>query len=259
MKNFLLLFVCLGLFACGPAASSEAGEKTASAQAIELPAPRQWLLVLAEDWDASAGQLYGYQAQGDEWEVAWGPLPVVVGRKGLAWGRGEVPIQGLPGPVKREGDRKSPAGVFALGEAFGYAPADSAAWLAWPYLPITAGTMCIEDTASAAYNQLVDESTTAGDWTSTDHMQREDHLYQWGVFVHHNYPEPQPGAGSCIFLHLWRDQASAGTAGCTAMSQETMLQLLRWLDPAQSPQLIQLPLSAYEAYSARHPLPPLSR
>src|SRR5262249_47021952 len=38
------------------------------------------------------------------------------------------------------------------------------------------------------------------------------------------------GAGSCIFLHVWRDAASP-TVGCTAMAKPALAELLAWLDP----------------------------
>ncbi|MEJ2489338.1 MAG: hypothetical protein P8Y50_06050 [Sulfurovaceae bacterium] len=46
-----------------------------------------------------------------------------------------------------------------------------------------------------------------------------------------------PLKGSCIFLHI----KSIPTMGCTAMSEEAMLELLKWLDPAKAPILIQAP------------------
>jgi hypothetical protein len=47
-------------------------------------------------------------------------VAVLLGGGGLAWGRGLHP-DGADGAVKREGDRRAPPGVFALGSGFGYA------------------------------------------------------------------------------------------------------------------------------------------
>jgi D-alanyl-D-alanine dipeptidase len=103
----------------------------------------------------------------------------------------------------------------------------------------------VDDPASRYYNQVVDEARLPDggtkDWASSEEMLRADGVYDWGVFVGHNHPKPVGGAearGSCIFLHRWSGPR-AGTAGCTAMSPATLHNLLRWLDPAAEPVLVQ--------------------
>ena len=92
------------------------------------------------------------------------------------------------------------------------------------------------------------------DWHSSEQMRRDDVLYQWGVVVEHN-PAAIPGAGSCIFLHIWRNSA-APTAGCTAMAESDLVRLLRWLDPAQHPILVQMPGEVYQSIRTKYDLPP---
>jgi L,D-peptidoglycan transpeptidase YkuD (ErfK/YbiS/YcfS/YnhG family) len=41
-----------------------------------------------------------------------------------------------------------------------------------------------------------------------------------------------PGAGSAIFLHV---STGGPTAGCISLPVGELLQVLRWLDPAQHP------------------------
>jgi L,D-peptidoglycan transpeptidase YkuD (ErfK/YbiS/YcfS/YnhG family) len=77
-------------------------------------------------------------------------------------------------------------------------------------------------------------------------MLREDQRYAVGAVVGHNTEHPEPGAGSCIFLHVWESEA-APTAGCTAMSLANMRELAAWLDADAQPLLVQLPLVAHEA------------
>jgi len=60
-----------------------------------------------------------------------------------------------------------------------------------------------------------------------------------GLVIAHN-PQRTPGAGSCIFLHLWMN-GSEGTAGCTALHRADLMELLRWLDVAKHPVLVQMP------------------
>ena len=85
-------------------------------------------------------------------------------------------------------------------------------------------------------------------------MRREDDLYRLVVWVGHNDAPVAPGGGSCIFLHL-RSGPDATTAGCTAFEPEPMERLLRWLDPAARPVLVQLPEAEHRARAAEWGLP----
>ena len=84
-------------------------------------------------------------------------------------------------------------------------------------------------------------------------MRRSDDLYKWGIVVEHNRTA-MPGAGSCIFLHVWKGPASP-TAGCTAMPENELVKLLRWLDPAAHPILVQMPRAKYSAVQSKLALP----
>lgn len=266
IRTILSLFLLFALFqSCDFSTQNEqeAAESAEITQDIpeedaEPPTPlhRQLLVSLTPDWNAVNGTLYPYQWQDGMWVLAQAPIPMVVGKKGMAWGRGIEDYRHLRGPIKKEGDKKSPAGVFQLGTAFGYADADNASFVKAKYTHVRETTMCIEDGESAHYNQIVDEASTQADWSSTDHMLRKDDLYEWGMFVLHNQPEPAVGDGSCIFLHVWR-QNDSGTAGCTAMDKEKMRDLLSWIDPEQSPLMIQVPGLVYEQFRGEYNLPAL--
>jgi len=69
--------------------------------------------------------------------------------------------------------------------------------------------------------------------------------YRWLIVVDYNRRDPRPGAGSCIFLHIWKSP-DKGTAGCTAMPEEDLLTILRWLQNEKNPLLVQLPRAEYE-------------
>ena len=149
-----------------------------------------------------------------------------------------------------------PAGVFRLGPAFGYAPADDARWIKLKYVPLTEQSEGIDDPRSRYYNRLVERSHVAQvDWRSSEQMRRKDDLYKWGLIVDHN-PAAVPGAGSCIFIHVWRN-SSAATVGCTAMPEADLINLLKWLDPAARPVLVQMPRQEYESLRPRLNLPSL--
>ncbi|MPZ20191.1 MAG: hypothetical protein GEV06_20080 [Luteitalea sp.] len=228
-----------------------------AAQAIDVPwkGARQLVLVTTADWDADHGVMRTFVRTKRGWQAAAAAVPVTIGRSGSAWGAGLHPDR--PGPVKREGDGRSPAGVFRIGEAFGYA--DSAR-TALPYAPMHASHYCMDVTASPLYNRIVDarevgEAAIAG---STEPMRRDlhvdgDQLYKHGFVIEHN-ADARAGAGSCIFAHLWRT-AGAPTVGCTAMAEPAMLDLLAWLRPEEHPIFVLLPEREYTRLQAEWQLP----
>jgi D-alanyl-D-alanine dipeptidase len=220
-----------------------------------LAASRQCLVVTAADWESKTGVLRAFErAPGSDWKEVGDTVPVVLGKKGLAWGIGFLPLPLAEGPRKKEGDNKAPAGIFRLGPAFGYAAGDRARWIKLPYLHLTKSVEGVDDPRSRYYNQLVDRSKIARvDWQTSEKMLRSDELYKWGLVVAHN-SSARPGGGSCIFMHIWRN-SSAATAGCTAMPEQNLVNVLRWLDPGARPILIQMPLAAYEASRAKFRLP----
>ena len=128
-------------------------------------------------------------------------------------------------------------------------------WVRLPYLGLSKRIEGIDDPRSRYYNKLVDRSKVAKiDWRSSEQMRRDDVRYKWGVVVDHNQAAI-PGAGSCIFLHVWQSPSTA-TAGCTAMRESDLLAQLHWLDPAHHPVLVQMPRAAYRSIQRKYGLPP---
>lgn len=222
---------------------------------------RQLLVVTTADWNAINGALRRYERNttASQWQAAGSAIPIVVGRSGLAWGRGlhgdaETLAQSKD-PRKREGDGKSPAGVFRLSSAFGYAASNPRIKL--PYRQARQATQCVDDAQSSLYNQMVErDRIKKPDWKSHEDMRRKDEQYRWGVFVEHNSgAQRQPSGGSCIFLHIWAGANSSGTAGCTAMEAALMEEVLYWLDPKQQPVLVQLTTPDYVRLKGKWLLP----
>lgn len=215
---------------------------------------RQMVVVVTPDWGSTSGTLLRFERADSTraWVRVGEPVDVVVGRAGLGWGRG-LHTAPVAGPRKAEGDGRAPAGVFALTDAFGYSPSDSAA-TGLPYLHATPDLECVDDHESAHYNRLVDRSRVVPDWNSHEEMRRRDVLYRRGVVVAHNDTPTVPGGGSCIFLHVWRGPAST-TSGCTAMAEPALAEVMRWLDAGAAPVLVQLPFREYRRLQGDWSLP----
>lgn len=221
----------------------------------QLPAEaRQLVVVTTPAWSSTAGEMRRYIREDahEPWSPDGSRVPVVVGHAGLGWAGDTLGTR--RDPRKREGDGRAPAGVFPLDTAFGFASVSDNASAALPYREITPGTECVDDTASAHYNTIVDRRTVrAVDWTSAERM-REIGQYRMGVVVGYNARPPRRGRGSCIFLHIWAGPRSP-TVGCTALAEPEMDALLRWLDPARRPLLVQLPVREYARLRSRWRLP----
>jgi L,D-peptidoglycan transpeptidase YkuD (ErfK/YbiS/YcfS/YnhG family) len=207
---------------------------------------RQLVLSVAPTWNAPRTQVRLYERDSAEasWHAAAEGVNAVLGRSGLGWGRGLHPDKGLPkGPQKQEGDGRSPAGVFLLREATGYA-ASPPAGTRLPYRQATDALKCVDDPRSTHYNRLLLEDEVAKDWSSAEDLRPKNEQYRLVVWVGHNDDPPVPKGGSCIFLHVWAGPARP-TVGCTAFDADTMERILTWLDPAARPVLVQLPSDAY--------------
>lgn len=224
---------------------------TSSCDADDPLSPHlQMLVVTSLGWEETQGTLQCFERkQGHEAWSAVGTLKqVCLGRSGMAWGIGLYPLSDQLSSdhtslAKVEGDLKSPAGIFSLGSAFGFAPYSAMTHLKVDYLELNACIEAVDDPQSQCYNCLVDTREVTVDWKSAEKMHADPH-YAIGLVVHHNFPHIEPGKGSAIFLHKWYHDRE-GTSGCTSMSQEHLEEILCWLDKDKNPVLVQLPDRVY--------------
>lgn len=219
-----------------------------------IPADAHALITgVIADWDATTVTLRRWHRGDHGWIADGAPWQGVIG-KGAAWGRGlhgDGAPAGRDGAVKREGDRRSPAGAFALRGVYGYAgkpPAHTAV----PYTQVSKTWECVDDPASTHYTQIVDRSHTTVDWSSSERMRRKDALYTWVIDIAHNRAA-HAGDGSCIFFHVWRN-ARAPTVGCTAMPEARLAALIGELAPGDV--YVLLPSAEYAALAPSWGLPP---
>lgn len=224
MKNILLFLLSLHLYA-------------------DIPIPtdtKQLLVVSADDFNSSKADLQAYEKEQGIWTEIFDNISVNIGRSGLAWGKGLIAFSSSPhDPVKKEGDGKSPAGLFSLKSFFGYEKRS----FNFAYLQVSSSTLCIDESASTLYNHVIQREDPS-EFKSFEYMRREDDLYKLGIIVGHNQEGLKRG-GSCIFIHIQKED-DASTAGCTAMKEEELLRLMKWLDKSKKPLLLQLPQTYLE-------------
>lgn len=198
---------------------------------ILLYAGEQIILVVADGFNSSKATLSCFE----DGKKVFDSFEVNIGKNGLAWGLGKnTLIQEQSEPLKYEGDKKAPIGIFQLGSIFGYEKESN---FKMPYLHATKELICVDDSNSDLYNQIITMPSVKP--KSFEYMKRDDKQYELGIVVAHNQSNIKQ-RGSCIFLHVEKAE-DAPTAGCTSMSLENIKNIVNWLDESKNPTLIQVP------------------
>jgi len=184
------------------------------------------IVVTTPDMNSPRATLETFERAGPQslWRPTGGLRDAVVGLKGLAWGTRFTHLAQPGEPIKQEGDRRSPAGIYAIGAPFGRDPSDEPG-----YMQLAVDQhMCVEDATSPLYGQIVAKSAIPQS-LKVDQMAAEP-LYRTGIVV--DYPPDRAArAGSCIFVHVWR-KPGKGTAGCVAMEEVNVTALRGWASAA---------------------------
>ena len=235
MKKITLITLSLLLFTACSTLTNSSSTHTSN---ITIPKESSQLLVVTtDDWSSKDGTLQRYEKTNKHWKKIGEPIAIVLGRNGLGWGKGLHTTPKDAKYIKKEGDGKAPAGLFSLNNGFGYAPTNFK--IDFPYATYKTTDHCVDDSSSKWYNKIIDATKVAKDYKSFEHMKLENNLYKYGITVNHN-PNQIAQAGSCIFIHI-KSPSAKGTAGCTAMQEEEIVTVLKWLKGEEKPLLLQLP------------------
>ncbi|MFB3926850.1 MAG: L,D-transpeptidase [Syntrophales bacterium] len=181
----------------------------------------QVLIVSSNRPESFTARTYAFEKKNGSWRLVLTPAPSVIGAKGFA-----------PPGMKKEGDGKTPSGIFPLGAAFGY---EKSVATQMPYRQAAQDDVWVDDARSGDYNRWVKKGETKA--ASFERMLRDDNLYKYGVVIEYNTNPVISGRGSAIFFHVWKS-GEEPTSGCVAMSESDILKILRWLNPAAKPLVI---------------------
>jgi L,D-peptidoglycan transpeptidase YkuD (ErfK/YbiS/YcfS/YnhG family) len=205
----------------------------------------QLLLGIAPTWDSMHGRLQLFErAPGGKWKSTSPSFPVLFGKSGVAWGIG-LAGQKEPGLHKTERDGRAPAGVFEIGEVFGYDP-NLPPGGDYPYHQVTEADVWSDDPRSPNYNRhiVIDPKNPPENYTH-EKMRSGDFAYRWLIEIRHNSDPPVPGAGSAIFFHIRRG-INRPTTGCTTMAEPDLVRIISWLRAARHPCYVLLPAAEFE-------------
>ena len=175
--------------------------------------------MIGDGYGQTTATFTAYERDGAGWKQVFGPWTANVGGSGFA-----------PPDAKREGDGRTPSGSYPFDFFFGV---QANPGVRFPWRDVV-GTQIVwdDDSSSPRYNEWVD--TTTGDAGVGPEPMYNTPAYNYGAVIAYNAGRT-PGIGSAIFLHV---STGGSTAGCVALPQGQLLDVLRWLDPSQQPRII---------------------
>ena len=178
---------------------------------------RQLITVRAPSHSATSATLRVYRVSGRRRILVFGPWTARVGYNGVA-----RPDR------KREGDGKTPSGRFGFSFFFGVQPKLA---FAFPFRHAYSYDYWDDDPASPRYNEWVNmHRHRAG---ANPEPMHQVPAYDYAAVIAYNIARV-PGRGSAIFLHVGTGSA---TAGCVSLPRSELIKVLRWLRPADHPQI----------------------
>lgn len=140
----------------------------------------------------------------------------------------------IAGSDKREGDNKSPLGVWPMREVW-YRPDvyPEGPGTALPVRATRPEDGWCDAPGDPNYNRPVSLPYPA----SAERMWRDDAVYDLVVILGHNDDPPVPGLGSAIFMHLARD-GYPGTEGCVALARADLEAVLAAARPGDAVEIV---------------------
>ncbi len=186
------------------------------AAAVRPAAPSdadQVLVVSAAAQGTSRAMLTGYGWVDGRWVVEIGPVTANLGGNGFT-------------VTPHEADGFTPAGEYSVTTIFG-AAADPGTSFA--YRRATSDDHWVDDPTSAVYNTW-QIGPSGGRWRSAETLSG----YEYAIAFDFNQQPVVPDANSAIFLH----EGGGATPGCIVVGRSTLVDIMRWLDPAARPRIV---------------------
>jgi len=122
---------------------------------------------------------------------------------------------------KIEGDKKTPSGLFSLGNVYFRKDKNLEPITKLKVIPIKKTMGWCNDIKNIKYNKIIRISKKI----KYEKMYRSDFKYDYVIPVEYNTKNIKPGKGSAIFLHITKNYKP--TIGCIAINKKDFLILLR--------------------------------
>ena len=124
---------------------------------------------------------------------------------------------------KKEGDKKTPAGIFSLGKIFYRKDKIENLKTKRKKVIIKKNMAWCDDPENKSYNKLIVTNDK-----SKEKLFRKDNLYDIIIVINYNIRPVKKNKGSAIFIHLARKNYS-GTMGCIALNKKDLIEILKSL------------------------------
>jgi D-alanyl-D-alanine dipeptidase/L,D-peptidoglycan transpeptidase YkuD (ErfK/YbiS/YcfS/YnhG family) len=158
----------------------------------------------------SAAVIRAYRKIGDDWTLRF-ETAGYLGKNGVS-------------SDKREGDGKTPSGVYTFGRAFGVSDDPGSVM---PYTKVTENDVWVDDPKSARYNQWAGKNDPGADWKSAERLIEFPKAYKYAIAINYHTDPAVPGMGSAIFLHC---STGGPTDGCVSAPEAAMIFFLSFID-----------------------------
>ena len=171
----------------------------AVALAQSCPAPladaRRLVLVTAETMNDAAAtmRLYERASAQDDWRALGAAEPAMIGRAGMGWSQFFIQLARRGEPIKVEGDKRAPAGIYRDRPELRHLASSRP-----NYLHVTPDTICVNDPSSPAYNTIASRARL-GPAVGAENMSRALPMYRRGLLV--DYPTDATKASRLVHLH----------------------------------------------------------
>lgn len=221
--SFLLLVILTSGYALGktPGKAIKTAFKIIGNNIEKLDSVNQLLVIYNETPESNSATLVAFEKKNKKWIAVFRPMEAGIGRNGFA----------APGE-KREGDNKSPSGLFRLGQLYGY---DEAVDTRMPYLQSTSEDKWIDDPDSPDYNKPIKGNTTA---KSFENLKISSDEYKLCLVIEYNMHPIVKEMGSAIFMHLSYGDSPNPSSGCVVLTPNNLSFLLNWMNPGSKPSVL---------------------
>ena len=123
---------------------------------------------------------------------------------------------------KKEGDKKSPKGIFEIGDLYYRKDRVEKPLTLLKCIEIKKEMGWCDDVRfPKKYNKLIKIEKNI----KHERLKRKDYKYDLLIPIKYNFEKSTTGLGSCIFIHLTKDYKP--TAGCVALKEKDFLIMLK--------------------------------